>query len=109
MRSIQKKNNHIVKFFTIDKGTSVVIYAVAFRKEGSELIAVSEPRIVRIITREQAMLKGEVSSGNFSLPGKISASVRRLTKTLPIISPFFNSSIFQTGFIATIGARAPSN
>ncbi|MDD5068247.1 MAG: hypothetical protein PHS53_03365 [Candidatus Pacebacteria bacterium] len=106
---IQQRENRIVKFFTVDKGTSVVIYAVAFRKEGSELIAVSEPRIVRIIAKEQVVLKGEVSSGNFSLPGKISTSVRRLTKTLPVISPFFETSIFQTGFIATIGARAPSN
>ncbi len=106
---IQQKSNHIVKFFTVDKGTAVVIYAVAFRKEGSELIAVSEPRIVKIVAKEQVALKGEVSSGNFSLPGKISASVRNFKKIIPVISPFFTNSIFQTGFIATIGARAPSN
>ncbi len=105
---IQQKNNHIVKFFTVDKGTSVVIFAVAFRKEGSELIAVSEPRIVKVIAKKTAALKGKVSSGNFSLPGKISASVRNFKYTTPVPSPFFNTSIFQTGFIATIGARAPS-
>lgn len=109
MQKIQTKNQYQVKFFTVLKGTAVVIYAVAFRKEGSELIAVSEPRIVKIIQKKQAVLKGSVKiTSKYFLAGNKKAKKATAEIKKKIASPYFSETIFQTGFIAAIGARAPS-
>jgi hypothetical protein len=97
-----------IRFVTVEKPTAWIIVAILLETSGSETIALSEPRVVRVIPKKTT----------FTLPGKV---IRSNTKILPepvknisssaraIVSPYFNVFGYKhSHFITWFSARPPT-
>jgi hypothetical protein len=92
-----------IKFAVVEKPTCWLVYGVVFETRGNEQIAITEPRIVKVITKARAALPGTVVSP-FALFGQ---SIAVQTPT-GIISPYTAHVDAQHSFLAWYYARPPT-
>ena len=96
-----------IKFAKLDRGDAWVVVAVLFETTGTETVAISEPKIVRIIPKAYQALPGSKSSQQAVL--SLAAPAEELTRT-HIVSPYF-AYIFGTeksNFITGIAPQPPT-
>ena len=101
------KQTNRIKFKVVETPTTLLVVAIAWKIENGEVVY-SEPKIVKIIPKKTATISGKVSNEtNPAIAGIVSKQEYEVFQEAKILSPYFSNSIFQTGFIITIGARPP--
>ncbi len=96
-----------IRFAKLDQGTAWVVVAVLIETVGTETIAISEPKIVKIIPKtQQYALSGNVAK-NLTLAAPISAHHAQPSS---VISPYI-STIFgyaDSNFIVGLAPLPPT-
>lgn len=100
-----------IRFATLEQPTAWVIVAVLLETRGNETIALSEPRVVKVIPKDGRLtLPGTFVSSSFNAPLALPAShaiVKNLVSS--IISPFVSSfNISDKEFVMWFSAQPPT-
>ncbi len=105
---IELRTHQHIRFVTVEKPTAVFVYAILLETTGNETIAVSEPRIVKIIQKKgQLALKGTTPTTIYILPAPQEVIGTKVSK---VISPYF-AYIFgseTSNFIIGLAAQPPT-
>ena len=97
-----------IRFAKVDRGDAWVVVAVLFETTGNETVAISEPKVVKIIPKAIHKLSGSKSSPQANL--SLTAPLEELSNR-SIISPYF-AHIFgseKSNFIIGLAAQPPTN
>jgi hypothetical protein len=94
-----------IRFAKVEEANAFVVYAILVETCGNETVAISEPKIVKIIPKKVATLSGSIASP-FALVGS-AATISHIKS--PVASPFatlfdFNIYKVDTG----LGAQPPT-
>ncbi|MES2436951.1 MAG: hypothetical protein V4519_02975 [Patescibacteria group bacterium] len=96
-----------IRFATIEQPTQFVVVAVMLETVGTETVAISEPKIVKIIPKAIHLLSGSKTSPQAVLA--LTAPALALISQ-PIVSPYF-AHIFgseKSNFITGLAAQPPT-
>jgi hypothetical protein len=96
-----------IRFITVEKPTAWVVVAVLVEMNGEETIAVSQPKVVRVIPKAQAALKGATVQSPFLLSAPVEISASHFES---LVSPYF-AYIFgseKSNFITGLAAQPPT-
>jgi hypothetical protein len=80
-----------VRFITVEKPTAWIIAVVYIREVGGEIVSVSQPRVIRIISKTSHTLRGSISEKTLLLKGEASASDYQEKIISPYHAPFHNN------------------
>ncbi len=95
-----------IRFATLDKGNVFVVVAVLLETTGTETVAISEPRVVKIIPKAQYTLPGTISySRALNASTKVIAAIKGSIIS-PYISHIFGSE--KSNFITGLAAQPPT-
>ncbi|MBX4197802.1 hypothetical protein KW782_00505 [Candidatus Parcubacteria bacterium] len=103
MINIQTKQH--IRFAKVEQPTAWVIVAILLETTGDETVAISEPRIVKVIPKNNTSLKA-----GFDTRFILNAPVEILIHTAPFASPYANLLFGsrKSNFITGLAARPPT-
>lgn len=105
--SITAYKKQFVRLVTRDIGSACEVYAVLFESDGLNTVAVSEPKLVRIIFKKaQQALKGFCAGFNI-LKGYVK---NEKEEPQPVPSPYFPTlfGVSNADFVIQVSARPPT-
>lgn len=105
--NLKAYKKQFVRLVTRETNSACEVYAVLFESDGQNVVAISEPRLVRIILRKATLaLKGFCSGFNI-LKGYVK---NEKEKPQPVPSPYFPTlfGFSNSDFVIQISARPPT-
>ncbi len=97
-----------IRFVTLDKGTVFEVYAILLETEGRETVAISEPKLIRIIQKNTLALRG--SKKTVSILTLATSAISNKQKISGVVSPYI-TSIFgypNSQFVMGLSAQPPT-
>ncbi|MEO8637596.1 MAG: hypothetical protein ABI430_01705 [Candidatus Taylorbacteria bacterium] len=104
MIEISRKKN--IRFVTVERGAVQMVLAFIVQEEGGEIVKISNPRIVRIISKKTALLSGTAENSPEIL--LLSAPKGKAQKHEFIISPYISEFVSSLDFFISQMTRAPA-
>lgn len=103
--SLTAYNKRFVRFLTVEKASAWEVYAVLFESDGLSVVAISEPKLVRVVAKDVKALKGSCAN-----PSCLAASKPEEQTQEAIPSPYFPTlfGFSNSEFVIHHSARPPT-
>jgi hypothetical protein len=95
---LQKYSKRYIHFVTVEEAARTLVYAVLMQNDGQKTVALSEPRLVRVIIKEDF-------SYTFALGAAVQAAI---SYAQPIVSPFVDFFVQSQAVPSFSYARPPT-